>query len=186
MRRNREARPRSLASPRPRPANHDQGSSESSFSGDVPSLPDPDDWVVFFLTVFRREIARALLREFADQLSVDAGRTRRPRSRAQRLRNGVGALLRVSSDLAWRPTSLVSLSYLLRAGTQSRLRFGISELGSAVAPPASLQRHRALVVGAPIMVALAATAVYARRLRAEHDAQSASWSAEEAPVAARV
>jgi hypothetical protein len=141
---------------------------------------------VLFLTDLRREIARALLREFAGRLSVDRVRLRTQRSRAERARNGVGALLGVTSDVAWRPTPLISLFYFAQAGTRSRLRLGIGELGSAVAPPAVLKRHRALVVAAPLMAALVATAVQARRRRAEPDPQPSSPSSEETLVAARV
>jgi hypothetical protein len=158
----------------------------SSFSGDVRSHADPDDRVVLFFADLRREIARGLLREFAGRLEVDRVRLRTRRSRAERARSGVGALLGVSSDVAWRPTPLISLFYFVQPGTRSRLRYGISELGSAVAPPAALKRHRAFVLAAPILAALAATAVHARRLRAEHEAQPASPSPEEAPVASRV
>ena len=142
--------------------------------------------VVLRLHTLRHEIARAFLRELAGRLSVDATSTWAYRSRSQRLRNGAGSLLRVSSDVVWRPTPLVSLLYLLQARTQSRLRYGVGELGSALAPPDVLRRQRALVVAAPIALTLAAAAVHARRRRATDAAQLASPSAEETPVAARV
>jgi hypothetical protein len=145
---------------------------------------ESDDRAVLFLTALRRETARTLLRALGTRLLVDAVPTLAQRSRAQRHRNGIGALLAVSSDVAWRPTPLVSLFYGTRAGAQARLRYGIGELGSALAPPAVMKRHRAVVVTTPIVAALVAGAAIAKRRRTEPIAQPASPDADEARVVA--
>jgi hypothetical protein len=136
-----------------------------------------------FLTALRRATARAFLRELAARLAVDALPTRAQRSRLQRLRNGIGALLWVSSEVAWRPTPWVSLYYVTRSRAQMQLRYGVGELGSVLSPPAVMRRHRAVTVAAPIMAALA-VAVHAKRRRSEHIAQAASPQADEPRIAA--
>jgi hypothetical protein len=117
--------------------------------------------VVLFLNVMRREAARATLASIASVLAVN-----RARSRRQHLRNGMAALLSASSEIAWRPTPLVSLFYLTRRRVQAELTYGLGEFGAALSPPAVLRQRRALLFAAPTSAAIVATAVLRARRRA--------------------
>jgi hypothetical protein len=118
---------------------------------------------MIFLTVLRRELARAGLESLARVMAVDAAPTRARRSRKQHLRNGIGAILQASSQVAWRPTPLVSLLYLGRAKVQSDLRYGLDEFGQALFPPRYAHRRRALVLAAaPSVAGILAVAVRTR------------------------
>jgi hypothetical protein len=118
---------------------------------------------MIFLNVLRRELARAGLESLARAVAVDAAPTRARRSRKQHLRNGVGAILQASSQVAWRPTPFVSLLYLGRAKVQSELRYGLDEVGQALFPPRYAHRRRALVLAAaPSVAGILAVAVRTR------------------------
>ena len=116
--------------------------------------------VVLFLNVMRREAARAALVGIAGALAVN-----RAKSRRQHLRNGIAALLSASSEIAWRPTPLVSLFYLTRRRVQAELNYGLGEVGTALSPPPVLRR-RALLFAGPASVAVVATGVIRARRRA--------------------
>src|SRR6266550_4152878 len=116
--------------------------------------------LVLFLNVMRREAARAALVGIAGALAVN-----RAKSRRQHLRNGIAALLSASSEIAWRPTPLVSLFYLTRRRVQAELNYGLGEVGAALSPPAVLRR-RALLFAGPASVAVVATGVIRARRRA--------------------
>jgi hypothetical protein len=124
---------------------------------------------VLFLNVMRREFARATLRWIATDLAV-----RRAASRRGHLRNGVGALLAASSEIAWRPTPLVSLFYVTRPRVRAQLNYGVAELATALSPPAVLRRHRTLA-GASASAVLVGLAV----VRARHHGDG---EPDEAPV----
>jgi hypothetical protein len=113
---------------------------------------------VLFSTAIRREALRAVLDAIgrAVAFDVDLGLVRARRTRRQHLRNGIGALLLATSHVAWRPTPLVALFYLLKTNVQSELSYGVDELGHALAPPAVVRNHRTtLLAAAPIAAAVA-------------------------------
>jgi hypothetical protein len=117
---------------------------------------------VLLLTAIRREAARAVLEGIGRAVAFDdLIPVRGRRSRPQHLRNGIGALLLATSHVAWRPTPLVGLFYLLRANVQSELSYGVEELGHALAPAAVVRNHRTTLLAA-VPVAAAVAVVIAR------------------------
>lgn len=116
---------------------------------------------MLFLNVIGREAARSTLAGIAGILAVS-----RARSRRQHLRNGMAGLLSASSEVAWRPTPLVSLFYLRRRQVQADLAYGLREVGTALSPPTVLRQRRVLLVAGPASAALIATAVVRARRRA--------------------
>jgi hypothetical protein len=129
--------------------------------------------VVLFLNVIRREAARATIAGIAEALVVN-----RAKSRRQHLRNGIAALLSASSQIAWRPTPLVSLVYLTRRRVQAELTYGLGEVGAALSPPPVLRQRRALLVAGPASAAVVATAVLLARRRASEAAASEAAATE--------
>ena len=115
---------------------------------------------MLFLNAMRHEAARAALVGMASMLAVN-----RPKSRRAHLRNGAAALLSASSEIAWRPTPLVSLFYLRRRRVQAELAYGLGEVGAALSPPTVLRQRRALLLAGPTSAALIATAVVRARRR---------------------
>jgi hypothetical protein len=65
------------------------------------------------LSRLQREAARANLAAIAEAVAVDVAPARARRTRWQHLRNGVGAMLTVSSQYRRRRTPLGSLLYLI-------------------------------------------------------------------------
>jgi hypothetical protein len=130
--------------------------------------------VVLFLNAIRREAARATLAGIADALAVN-----RAKSRRQHLRNGIAALLSASSQIAWRPTSLVSLVYLTRRRVQAELTYGLGEVGAALSPPIVLRQRRALLFAGPASAAVVATGVLLARRRASQAAAASEAAATE-------
>jgi hypothetical protein len=126
---------------------------------------------VLFLTAIRREVSRAVLDAFgrAVAFDVDLIPVRARRSRRQHLRNGIGALLLATSHVAWRPTPLVALFYLLKASVQSELSYGVDELGHALAPPAVVRNHRTTLLAAVPVVAVVVVIIARTRNSANLD-----------------
>ena len=127
--------------------------------------------VVLFLDAIRREAGRSTLAEIAGMLAVS-----RAKSRRQHLRNGMAGLLSASSEIAWRPTPLVTLFYLRRRQVQADLAYGLREVGTALMPPTALRHRRALLVAGPASAALVATAVVRARRRASDAATTGAVS----------
>ena len=100
----------------------------------------------------------------------------RAKSRRQHLRNGMAGLLGASSEIAWRPTPLVTLFYLRRRQVQADLAYGLREIGTALMPPTALRQRRALLVAGPASAALVATAVVRARRRASAAATTGAVS----------
>src|SRR2546423_15530331 len=109
--------------------------------------------VMLFLTLLLRAAARMVLGAIGQRILFDALPTTRRRSRVQHLRNGIGTLMLTSSRLAWRPSLTVSLYYVTRTVVQSELRYGLRELGHALAPPDEVPKRRTLALAAPGIVA---------------------------------
>ena len=136
--------------------------------------------VMLFLSLLRREAARSLLATIAQAVAVDAVPSRRSVSRQRHLRNGLAAILDVSSQVAWRPP-LATLFYATRAGVQSELRYGLDELRRAATPSRSdLRRHRLLLAAVPS--AVAALALVVRTRRNAGDGEPVAPPPEPAPV----
>src|SRR4051794_12394253 len=116
-----------------------------------------DAGAVLFLTAIRREASRAALDALGRAVAFDVGLIPMPqRSRRQHLRNLVGGLLLATSRVAWRPTPLVALFYLLKADVRSELSYCVDELGHVLAPPAVVRNHRTTLLAAgPIVAAVA-------------------------------
>jgi hypothetical protein len=126
---------------------------------------------MLWLTALRHEVSRAAVGALASVVAfdVDPVPTGARRSQMQHLRNGVGSLLRVTSRVAWRPTPLVSLLYLVSERMQRELRYGFGELGRALAPPAPVRRRQLpLLLLAP---AAAGVVVLARKGHAQDSEQ---------------
>jgi hypothetical protein len=144
---------------------------------------------VLFLTAIRREVSRAVLDAIgrAVAFDVDLAPVRARRSRREHFRNGIGALLLATSHVAWRPTPLVALFYLLKANVQSELSYGVDELGHALAPPAAVRNHRATLLAAASIVAAAGVILARTRNGTDFDEPSPPMSpsppAEPATVA---
>jgi hypothetical protein len=127
-------------------------------SGRCPLPAFVDAGAVLFLKAIRREASRAALDAVGRAVVFDVGLIpmRAQRSRRQHLRNLVGGLLLATSRVAWRPTPLVALFYLLKADVRSQLSYCVDELGHALAPPAVVRNHRTtLLAAAPIVAAVA-------------------------------
>jgi hypothetical protein len=120
---------------------------------------------MLFLSLMRREAARALLATIARGITVDALPARSRRSRKQHLRNGIGAMLDVSSQVAWRPGLLATLLHARREAVRSELRYGLGELRLAGAMPSrgDSRRHGLVLVAIPSAAAALALAARARR-----------------------
>jgi hypothetical protein len=114
-----------------------------------------------FPAFFRREFLRLGLGGLARAVTFDAEPTAADRSRGEHLRNGVGALLLVSSEVGLH-SNLIASGWGLVASSRhggidparSDLRYGLSELRKAEPLAAGKQfvgRH-------PVALALAATA----------------------------
>jgi hypothetical protein len=122
---------------------------------------------VLFLTLLRSEATRAGLAAIAEAVAVDRAPVKAPRTRVEHVRNGVGAMLAVSSRFGRRPTPLASLMYLRRGPVRSELGFGLDEFARALAPPRDPGRQRALAIAAvPSTAAILAIIAAARRKRA--------------------
>src|SRR5918998_6134484 len=105
---------------------------------------------MLLLTAMRRAAARAALGALAATIAVDAAPTKARRSRPQHFRNGCAALLRASSEAAYRPSFPVTLYYLARHSARSDWRYGLGEIGRAVVPMATVQRQSLLLAAVPI------------------------------------
>jgi hypothetical protein len=143
---------------------------------------------MLFLTVLRREAARAIFESLSRTVAFDIDRvaSRYRRSRGQHLRNGVGALLHGASRVAWRPTPFVSLFYLLRENVTSDFSYGVNELGHAFSPPAVLRKPRSLLAVSPVVAAVAVVIARSRNGGESDDAVTvvaAPTQAEPANVA---
>jgi hypothetical protein len=69
-----------------------------------------------------------------------------------------------SSRVAWRPSLTVSLYYVTRTFVRSELRYGVRELGRALAPPATAPKPRTLALAAaPGIAAVVALGARTRR-----------------------
>ena len=119
---------------------------------------------MLFLSLIRKETARALLAMAAEAVALDPVR-RHARSRPDHLRNGVGAFLDVSSQVAWRPDLLTTLFHATREAVRSELRYGLAELRLAGAMPSrwDARRHGVALVAVPSAAAALAFAARARR-----------------------
>jgi hypothetical protein len=86
---------------------------------------------MLFLTVVRWELARAGLGALARVVAFDAEPTSAERSRSQHLRNGLGALLSFSSEVALHRNAIASAWHAARNPARSELRYALSELREA-------------------------------------------------------
>jgi hypothetical protein len=84
-----------------------------------------------FSTIVRWELFRLGLGAVGHAIAFDSEPTSAHRSRGEHLRNGVGALLFVSSEVGLRRNLLASLWHAARDPARSELRYGISELRRA-------------------------------------------------------
>ena len=139
-----------------------------------------------FVSTVRREAGRQLVSEIGRGIAFDTVPTKLTRSRGQHLRNGVGALLDVSSSVIFRPSPLAVLLHLRRKDVRANLGYGISQVLAAGAPRTERER-RALIaaVGVAAGVALANRARQQRRAVAPSSARVAPATSPE-PAAAGV
>jgi hypothetical protein len=83
---------------------------------------------MLFSTVIRWELFRLGLAGLARTIAFDSEPTSADRSRSQHLRNGLGALLFVWSDVGLRGNRIASLLHAATDPARSTLRYGVSEL----------------------------------------------------------
>jgi hypothetical protein len=86
---------------------------------------------MLFTTVIRWELARLGLGALARAVTYDREPTSADRSRSQHFRNGLGALLFVSSEVALRGNGIASAWHAVRNPARSELRYALSELREA-------------------------------------------------------
>jgi len=121
---------------------------------------------MLFLTPLRLEVARVGLGSVGRAIAIDAGPTRRRRTPNEHLRNGLGALLHASSEIACRRTVRVSLVHVLRPAVRTELRYGVAELRRAGARSTQFgHKQRTLLAATATVSALAAVTVAVRARR---------------------
>jgi uncharacterized membrane protein len=86
---------------------------------------------MLFTTVVRWELARLGLGALARAVTYDREPTSADRSRSQHFRNGLGALLFVSSEVALHGNGIASAWHAVRNPARSELRYALSELREA-------------------------------------------------------
>jgi hypothetical protein len=124
--------------------------------------------MMLFLLLLRRTAARMVLDAIGRRILFDAVPTTHRRSRLQHLRNGVGTLMLTSSRFVWRPSLTVSLYYMTRTVVRSELRYGLREVGHALALPDEAPKRQTLALAAaPGILAGVALVERARRRTGE-------------------
>jgi hypothetical protein len=109
---------------------------------------------MLFSTIVRWELFRLGLGAVARAIAFDSEPTSAHRSRGEHLRNGVGAVLFVSSEVGLHRNLLASLWHAARDPARSEFRYGVSELRRAE-PWASGRRFAGRH---PLLLLLAASA----------------------------
>jgi hypothetical protein len=110
----------------------------------------------------RRGLARAFVVEIARAIAVDRLPVKAARTNRQHLRNGVGALLDASSQVAFRPDLVTAVFYATRKHLRAEVRYAAAEFRRAGVVPAR-GRDRLLLVAAPAAAAGVILAVRSRR-----------------------
>jgi hypothetical protein len=86
---------------------------------------------MLFMRVVRWEFARLGLAGLARAVTYDTEPTSADRSRSQHFRNGLGALLSVSSEVSLHGNAILSAWQAARNPARSDLRYALSELREA-------------------------------------------------------
>lgn len=120
---------------------------------------------MLFITVVRWELARLGLGVLARAVTYDTEPTSADRSRSQHFRNGLGALLFVSSEVALHGNGIASAWHAVQNPARSELRYALSELREAdlLSPGARFARRHAPAL---LFVASAGLLLRARTSRA--------------------
>jgi hypothetical protein len=100
---------------------------------------------MLFFSFARFELVRLGLRELARAVAVDAEPTSRHRSGRQHLRNGLGALVSVASDVGVHGSLPASIWLASRDPARSELNYALSELRSARPASGFASRHRVVL-----------------------------------------
>jgi hypothetical protein len=83
---------------------------------------------MFIVVPLQREMVRKSMRSFGRMVAADPA----PRSPRHHFQRGVGALIVVGSELAWRPTRFASLAHTMRPTVRRELMIGLHELHAAI------------------------------------------------------
>lgn len=121
---------------------------------------------MLFVTLVSWEAARLALQSLARVVGFDAEPTTAERTRGQHYRNGFGALISFTSEVALRGNGVASGWHAAHDPARSELKYAVSELRKAdvVGSATRLARRTA-----PALVAATCTGLLLRRARAARD-----------------